>query len=100
MPWVALNAELVRECQKAGAMGKRLVMAVDGSFLGKAGKHTPGLGHFWDSKVGKARRGLEVHATALIDLEHRQALALEARQTPEVSTETASRIHYYGPAQY
>lgn len=94
VPWVGLNAELVTECQKAGVMGTRLVMAVDGSFISKAGKHTPGLGRFWDSKAGKARRGLEVHAAALIDLEHRQSVALEAHQTPELSIEESHIQHY------
>jgi putative transposase len=95
VPWVALNAALVSELQHEGKMGKRLVLAMDGSFIGKAGKHTPGLGNFWDSKVGKARRGLEVHAAALIDLEHRQAFALEAKQTPDASSEVDSRVTHY-----
>jgi hypothetical protein len=85
----------VSELQKVGKLGKRLVLAMDGSFIGKAGKHTPGLGNFWDSKVGKARKGLEVHAAALIDLEYRQAFALEARQTPETTSEAQSRVQYY-----
>ena len=93
--WVVLNAELVSELQKAERMGKRLVLAVDGSFISKAGKHRPGLGNFWDSKVGKARRGLEVQTAALIDLEYRQALALEAKQTPELSSEDDSRVRHY-----
>ena len=95
VPWVALNAELVSELQNVGKMGNRLVLAMDGSFIGKAGKHTPGLGNFWDSKVGKARRGLEVHAAALIDLEHRQAFALEAKQTPDASSKLDSRVTHY-----
>jgi putative transposase len=95
VPWIALNAEIVRELQEVGKMGKRLVLAMDGSFIGKAGKHTPGVGNFWDSKVGKARRGLEVHAAALIDLEHRQAFALEAKQTPESANEGESRVTHY-----
>lgn len=95
VPWIRLNAELVREAQKAGQMGKRFVLAMDGSFVGKAGKDTPGLGKFWDSKVGKARRGLEIHAAALIDLEQRQAFALEAEQTLDISHEEESRVTQY-----
>jgi putative transposase len=95
VPWVSLNAELVSELQSTGKMGKRLVLAVDGSFIGKAGKHTPGVGNFWDSKVGKARRGLELHAAALIDLKYRQAFALEARQTPEATSQEESRVQHY-----
>jgi putative transposase len=95
VPWVALNSELVSELQHTSKMGKRLVLAMDGSFIGKAGKHTPGLGKFWDSKAGKARRGLEVHVAALIDLEQRQGFALEAQQTPDASKEVESRVTYY-----
>jgi putative transposase len=93
--WVALNAELASELQKAERMGKRLVLAMDGSFISKAGKHTPGLGNFWDSKVGKARRGLEIHTAAVIDLEHRQAFALEAKRTPEIAQGVDSRVAHY-----
>ena len=96
LDWVSVNAEMVVEMQALGLMGKTLVLAVDGSFVSKAGKHTPGLGKFWDGKAGKAMRGLELHSAALIDLEKRQAFVLDARQTPAISeAEAPSRMHAY-----
>lgn len=85
------------EMQEQGVMGKTLVMIVDGSFLKKAGKHTPGLGKFWEGKAGKAIKGLELQSVALVDLEKRQAVALEAQQTltkpEEVSRMTGYAKH-------
>lgn len=97
LAWVAVNAEVVIEMQAQGVMGKTLVMIVDGSFIKKAGKHTPGLGKFWEGKAGKAIKGLELQSVALVDLEKRQAVALEAQQTltkpEEVSRMTGYAKH-------
>lgn len=93
--WVSVNSELVVEMQTLGYMGKTLVMAVDSSFISKAGRGTPDLGKFWQSKLGKAVNGLEVHSAALIDVEQRQAFVMEAKQTSAGSSEGESRIGQY-----
>jgi putative transposase len=95
LDWLSINSEIVVEMQTRGLMGKTLVMAVDGSFINKAGKHTPELGKFWNSKQGKAIQGLEVHSAALIDLEKRQAFVMEAKQTPATPLAGDSRIVQY-----
>ncbi len=99
LAWVAVNAEVVIEMQAQGVMGKTLVMIVDGSFIKKAGKHTPGLGKFWESKAGKAMKGLELQSVALVDLEKRQAVALEAQQTL-TKPEEVSRMTGTGYAKH
>ncbi len=58
-----------------------LVLAMDATFVGKSGKHTPGLGRFWNGSEGRAEKGLEVSLAAVVNVETKTAYALEARQT-------------------
>lgn len=98
--WIHLNANLVQSLQTKKYMGKRLILAVDATSNRKAGKCTPGLAKFWDSKLGKATLSLELSCCTLIDLEHRQAIPIHALQTPSVLPESESRVdHYVGHVQ-
>ena len=98
--WVHLNANLVRALQAKTRMGNRLILAVDATSNRKAGKCTPGLAKFWDSKLGKATQSLELSCCTLIDLEYRQAIPIHAWQTPAVPPEGESRVdHYAGHMQ-
>ena len=58
--WVHVNANLVRALQAKTRMGNRLILAVDATSNRKAGKCTPGLAKFWDSKLGKTTQSLEL----------------------------------------
>ena len=98
--WVHINANLVRALQTKNRMGKRLILAIDATSNRKAGKCTPGLAKFWDSKLGKATQSLELSCCTLIDLEYRQAIPIHALQTPAVLPENESRVdHYAGHVQ-
>jgi DDE superfamily endonuclease len=76
--WVHITAGVVQTLQTNNRMGSRLILGVDCTALRKAGKRTPGLAKFWDSKLGKAVLSLELSCCTLIDLEYRQAT--QARQ--------------------
>lgn len=54
----------------------------DPSYLPKSGKCTPGLGRYWSGQVGAVKRGLELGAFAVGDLEHHTAFHLSATMTP------------------
>ena len=98
--WVHVNANLVRALQAKTRMGKRLILTIDATSNRKAGKCTPGLAKFWDSKLGKATLSLELSCCTLIDLEYRQAIPIHALQTPAVLPVDTSRVaHYAGHVQ-
>lgn len=98
--WVGINSGLVVQLQEQGKMGKRLIMGIDTSNVSKSGKCTPGVGKFWDSKVGKAISSLELSCCSLIDLETQQAIPVHGLQTPGELAEGASRVeHYVGHVQ-
>ena len=65
-----------------GRLGDEVIAAIDTSFVAKSGKKTFGLDRFFDTKIRKARRGLEVSVLALVDVTTRNAYTLSARQTP------------------
>jgi hypothetical protein len=69
--------------QERGYLGKILALVIDSSHISKSGKHTPGLGKYWESKQGKAVRGLEVSCCAVVDVAGHFALPLDALQTPD-----------------
>lgn len=71
------------------------VIAIDPSFISKAGKKTPGLGYFWSGQAGQAKRGLEITGIAAIDIDHHTGFHLEAVQTvlKEDENRTLSAIY-------
>lgn len=88
--WVSLNTHLIHTSGSG-----RYVVAADGSFYPKSGKHTPHVGNFWNGCVGKAMHGLEGHTLAVIDLEQRTAFHLHTQQTPGKVSETEKRTQHY-----
>ena len=98
--WVHITAGVIQTLQAHKRMGSRLILGIDCTALRKAGKHTPGIAKFWDSKLGKALPSLELSCCTLIDLEYRQAIPIHALQTPSVLPEGESRVdHYVGHVQ-
>lgn len=87
-PFQALNAHLAAE-----SLSGPCILAGDATFVPKSGKHTYGLGRFWNGCASRSERGLEVSVLALIDAQG-QAMALTAQQTPAVATD-ASRQRFY-----
>jgi DDE superfamily endonuclease len=59
-----------------------LVSAQDASFIPKSGKHTFGLGHFFNGCASRAERGLESATLAVVDVTRRCAFTLAVAQTP------------------
>lgn len=72
-----------------------LIAALDCSFVGKSGDKTYGLGKFWDSKQGKAEKGLEISTLALIDVDYNTAYHVSTRQTPPEAKEGETRVNDY-----
>jgi hypothetical protein len=54
----------------------------DPSYLPKSGKCTPGLGRYWSGQAGAVKRGLEIGAFAVGDIDHHTAFHLSASMTP------------------
>jgi hypothetical protein len=59
------------------------VLALDASFLPKAGKATPGRSKFWSGTAQQALWGLEVSVLSVIDVERHTAWHLDAVQSPD-----------------
>jgi hypothetical protein len=69
------------------------IAAIDASFISKSGKHTDGLGSYYNGSAGKAQRGLEVSLICIIDLKSNTAFSLDACQT--IDQEGKSRVDLY-----
>ena len=69
-----------------------ILLAGDASFIAKSGKHTEGLGYFFNGSKRRSEKGLEVSLLAMID-EHKEIYALDAAQT--LCEENESRLDFY-----
>ena len=78
-PWLAYHAQVL---QTAVPTTHELIAAQDASFIPKSGQHTAGLGRFYNGCAGRAERGLEISALAVIDLTQKGAYAAAVAQTP------------------
>jgi hypothetical protein len=58
------------------------VAAIDASFIPKSGKHTAGVGWFYNGKASRAERGLEISTIAVVDVDAALGYALSVQQTP------------------
>ena len=72
-----------------------LIGVMDCSFVDKSGDKTYGLGKFWDSKQGKAQKGLEISTLAVVDVNYNTAYHVSTRQTPPESKQGETRVHDY-----
>lgn len=72
-----------------------LIAAVDCSFIPKNGKHTEGLGKFYNSVRGKAEKGLEISTLAVVNVMENTAYNLSTRQTPATNKDDESRVDGY-----
>lgn len=80
--WLTFNVNL----SKRILTGKRKAIAIDPSFISKSGKHTPCIGYFWSGCAGAAKRGLEILGVALIDIDNKDCVTLQATQTVDSLT--------------
>ena len=66
--------------------GDRKAIAIDPSFISKSGKSTPWICYFWSGVAGLAKRGLEILGVALINIDNKDCISLQAIQTPDRHT--------------
>ena len=72
-----------------------LIGATDCSFIAKSGKHTQGLGKFYNGSRGKAEKGLEISTLAVVNVTENTAYNLSTRPTPATMKNDESRIDCY-----
>ncbi len=60
----------------------RYCVLFDPSYLPKSGKQTPGLGRYWSGQAGAVKKGLELGAFAVGDVDNHTAFHLSASLTP------------------
>lgn len=77
--WLKVNIQLARE-----EFGRTddVAIAIDPSFISKAGKLTYGLGKFWSGVAQRVKLGLEIMAIGAISLSRHSCVMLGAVQTP------------------
>lgn len=85
--WVAFNLTILRLRHHPS---EPLIGAFDCSYLPKSGTETWGLAHFFSSTAGTSKRGLEVSIIGAITTKSREAIGLDATQTPPISSGTGS----------
>ena len=80
--WFAFNLFLANKV----CTGKFRAIAVDPSFIPKAGNKTPWFGKFWSGAAASMKRGLELLGIGLIDVDNHDCMTLGALQTPNTKT--------------
>ena len=74
--WLGFNAQFTEHMRE-----QRTAIAIDPSYISKAGKKTPGLGYFWSGCAGALKWGLEILGVALVNADAKEAVHLKAVQT-------------------
>lgn len=69
----------------------QLIAVMDASFILKSGKHTPGLGWFFNGCSSRVEKGLEASTVSLVDVTCNTAYGLSVRQTPADVTATRKK---------
>ena len=64
--WLKLNVSLAKRF--LGKQG-RWAIAIDPSYISKAGKKTPHIGRFWSGCAQSVKHGLEIMGIGLIDID-------------------------------
>lgn len=77
--WMEFNLWLSAYAFKEG--GRRVGVAIDPSYVSKAGDKTPYTGTFWSGCAGAAKHGLEILGIGLIDVDLHDCMMLRAVQT-------------------
>lgn len=75
--------------------GQDWIAVSDCSYIAKSGKKTYGLDKYWSGCSGKALKGLELSALALVSVNSGLALTLSAKQTPAGLKDDANRLVCY-----
>ena len=81
--WMRVNMGIARE---SIGDGDDIAIAIDPSFISKAGRLTYGIGRFWSGVAQRVKRGLEIMAIGAISLGKRTCVMLGAIQSPNFRT--------------
>ena len=84
--WLKLNVSLAKRF--FGKQG-RWAIAIDPSYISKAGKKTPHIGRFWSGCAQSVKHGLEIMGIGLIDIHH---ISMIAKYSKKVNT---PRLYIY-----
>ena len=76
--WLRFNAALA--LRYFGTEGRKAI-AIDPSYISKAGKKTPHIGRFWSECAGAVKHGLEIMGLGLIDIDAHNCMMLRTHQT-------------------
>lgn len=77
--WLCFNMNLAADRFQYGM--KRMAIAIDPSYVSKAGKNTPHIGRFWSGCASAVKHGLEILGIAVVDADIKDAMMLRAVQT-------------------
>ena len=77
--WLCFNMNLAADRFQYGM--KRLAIAIDPSYVSKAGKKTDHVGRFWSGCASAVKHGLEILGIAVVDADIKDAMMLRAVQT-------------------
>lgn len=78
--WMEFNTAMMR---MRFSEGGRKAIAIDASYISKAGKKTPYIGKFWSGCASQAKRGLEILGIGIVDIDAHDCMMLRAEQTPD-----------------
>lgn len=81
--WMEFNTSLM---WRFFGHGLRKAIAIDASYISKAGKKTPYIGKFWSGCASAVKRGLEILGIGIIDVDAKNCMMLRAEQTPDSRT--------------
>lgn len=94
--WLKLNVALAKSFFTNH--GDNWAIAIDPSYISKAGKKTPHIGRFWSGCAQAVKHGLEIMGIGLIDIEANDCIMLRAEQTPstkELNLRSKSLVEHY-----
>lgn len=77
--WLSLNLALSRRYLNTDGL---LAIAIDPSYISKAGNKTPHIGTFWSGCASSMKHGLEIMGIGLVDVHSNRCMMLRAHQTP------------------
>lgn len=80
--WLGFNMNLAaRYFHQSGKGFGRLAIAIDPSYVSKAGKMTDHVGRFWSGCAAAVKHGLEILGIGLVDADMKDCIMLRAVQT-------------------
>ena len=93
--WLKLNDSLAKRF--FGKQG-RWAIAIDPSYISKAGKKTPHIGRFWSGCAQSVKHGLEIMGIGLVDIDAKDCMMLRTHQSlsnKELSLRNKTMVDFY-----